>query len=232
MDRQLVIVLLLLGCAMHSVWSQTTEIPETTDETETTDTTETTESPNFSCFTYEGTAVDLGGLSGYWYEVARAPDVDDMQCLNYSVPASPNENNMLELQVEYVDTTNGQWESASESGSLAWDDNAKNGIFTWSIGEVTRLPVTYKLVSTDKTTYAFLCGYMGIASVPIFKVWTRHRHLSVDDMLIIQQKFVDIGQVEQLAWVEQSLEKCNNSAMRTAGGALVAFALALILGNI
>lgn len=63
MDRQLVIVLLLLGCAMHSVWSQTTEIPETTDETETTDTTETTESPNFSCFTYEGTAVDLEGVS-------------------------------------------------------------------------------------------------------------------------------------------------------------------------
>ncbi|XP_064538012.1 uncharacterized protein LOC135428129 [Drosophila montana] len=226
MDRQIVIVLLLLGCAMHSVWSQTTEIPETT---ETTDATETTESPNFSCFTYEGTEVDLEGLSGYWFEVARAPDVDDMQCVNYELPASPNENNMLELQVEYVDTTNGQWESASESGSLAWDDNAKNGIFTWSSGEV---PVTYKLVSTDKTTYAFLCGYMGIAPVPIFKVWTRHRNLSVDEMLIIQQKFVDIGQVEQLAWVEQSLEKCNNSAMRTAGGALVAFALVLILRNI
>lgn len=82
-----------------------------------------------------------------------------MECLNYTLADSPNDKNRLELQVQYVYAGDSKWDSVKESKSLLWDDNAKNGVFTWNIGETSTIPITYKLVETDLDSYAFFCGY-------------------------------------------------------------------------
>ncbi|KAH8297496.1 hypothetical protein KR044_013241, partial [Drosophila immigrans] len=167
-------------------------------------------------------------ISGYWYEVARVPDVDDSQCLNYSIPAKADADNKIDIQLEYVNTADGKWEPSKDSALFPWDDNAKKGIFSWTIGETTMLPVTFKMISTDNTSYAFLCGYMGIAPVQLFKVLTRQRELTAEQKTQVQQKFNDFGQSGTLIWVEQSEQKCN-SAIRTTGGTLFALVVALLL---
>ncbi|XP_034475879.1 uncharacterized protein LOC117782891 [Drosophila innubila] len=147
--------------------------------------------------------VDLKALSGYWYEVARSPDLDESVCQNYTFPASPNADNKLEIQTEY------------------------HGIFNWNIGESVQMSVTYKLLDTDATSYALFCGYIGIAPVPLFKVLTRKRELITEEKNKVQQKFNTFVD-KQLIWIEQSDEKCN-SAMRSAGGFIVALALVLLI---
>lgn len=155
-----------------------------------------------------------------------------MECLNYTVPDSPNDNNRVELQLEYVDAANSKWDSVKESKSLLWDDSAKNGIFTWSIDESSNKTTTYKLLETDLTSYALFCGNSDSTSLPLFKVWTRNRHLTDEQKTFIQEMFKQMLNLQYLNYVEQSEEKCNNSAMRAAGGALLALALALIARNI
>ncbi|TDG38521.1 hypothetical protein AWZ03_015057, partial [Drosophila navojoa] len=177
---------------------------------------------------YEGTVIDLKGLSGLWFETARGFNLDKMECLNYTVPDSPNDKNMVELQLEFVDAANSKWDNVKRSKSLFWDDNAKNGIFTWNIEESSNMTVTYKLLETDHTSYALFCGNSDSTSLPLYKVWTRNRHLTDEQKIFIQNKFKEMLQLQYLNYVEQSEEKCNNSAMRAAGRALLALALALI----
>ncbi|EDW10829.2 uncharacterized protein LOC6581143 isoform X2 [Drosophila mojavensis] len=200
MKRNICIVLILLSCTLSSARAQTTDIPETTEST-------TFKIPFYYCPRFEGTEVDLKGLSGLWFETARGYNLDKMECLNYTVPDSPTDKNMVELQLEYVDAANSKWDSVRKSTSLLWDDNAKNGIFTWNIEE-----------SSNRT------------SLPLSKVWTRNRHLTDEQKIFIHNKFNEMLNLQYLNYVEQSEEKCNNSAMRAARGAFLVLALALIAG--
>ncbi|KAH8384732.1 hypothetical protein KR093_007104, partial [Drosophila rubida] len=165
-------------------------------------------------------------LSGDWYEVARAPDVDNTQCPKYELPSTPDADNYIDIKLEYVSGSSGDAES--ESGRFPWDDDTKNGIFSWSIGGISKLPVTFKVVDADSTSYVFLCGYMGIAPVPLFKILTRQRELSDAQKTNVQQRFNDFGQTATLVWVEQNEEKCN-SAMRATGGSLLLLLVVAVL---
>ncbi|XP_034477286.1 uncharacterized protein LOC117783845 [Drosophila innubila] len=226
MNKKMSIVLLLLvGCSLQRVTSQD---PTPTSATPTTvSTAPTTKAPFSTCTTYGGMPVDLKALSGYWYEVARSPDLDESVCQNYTFPASPNADNKLEIQTEYVSTDDNKREPMKESGLLPWDSNSQHGIFNWNIGESVQMSVTYKLLDTDATSYALFCGYIGIAPVPLFKVLTRKRELITEEKNKVQQKFNTFVD-KQLIWIEQSDEKCN-SAMRSAGGFIVALALVLLI---
>ncbi|XP_032586209.1 uncharacterized protein LOC6581143 isoform X1 [Drosophila mojavensis] len=223
MKRNICIVLILLSCTLSSARAQTTDIPETTEST-------TFKIPFYYCPRFEGTEVDLKGLSGLWFETARGYNLDKMECLNYTVPDSPTDKNMVELQLEYVDAANSKWDSVRKSTSLLWDDNAKNGIFTWNIEESSSKTVTYKLLETDLTSYALFCGISDRTSLPLSKVWTRNRHLTDEQKIFIHNKFNEMLNLQYLNYVEQSEEKCNNSAMRAARGAFLVLALALIAG--
>ncbi|KAM8713205.1 hypothetical protein ACLKA7_013506 [Drosophila subpalustris] len=236
-----VVLLLLLGCSLQRVYSQdpttagttaspTTASPTTSETTVSGETTVTTAKPPFStCAAYAGAPVDLEAISGDWYEAGRAPDTDVSQCLKYVVPSSPNANNKLEVQMEFVNTADNKWDHEKDSGLLPWDANAQNGIFNLSIGETVKLPVTLKLVDSDPKSYALLCGYLGIASnEPIFKVLTRKRELNDAEKKQVQDNFNGFVSNTDLVWVEQNEGKCN-SAMRSAGGFIVALALVLLV---
>ncbi|EDW00630.1 uncharacterized protein LOC6560845 [Drosophila grimshawi] len=222
-SKSLLVVLLVLVCCMHSVWSQTTEstTKQTSEAEITTEISPTTEPPFYNCRLYEGSKLDLDPLVGLWYETGQYP-FNYMKCSNISVDDKVSTENKIELQFEYVDSSDDKWESAKKSSSYPWNSKTQNGIFEKNVEE------TYKLVRTDRITYAFFCGYVGTNPVDRFKVWTRQRHLTSEEMMDLQIKFVELGQGTNIVWVEQSLEKCN-SAMRTAGGSLVALALALLV---
>ncbi|XP_060655175.1 uncharacterized protein LOC132790611 [Drosophila nasuta] len=212
-----IVLVLLLGCFMQTTYS---EDPTTNEPT--------TIAPEFSCTTHNGLATDLEAIAGSWYEAARASDEDDAQCLKYSIEATPDGDNRINIKLEYVSTVDGKWEPEIDSALLPWDDNAKNGIFSWTNDETSETSVTFKMVSMDNSSYAFLCGYKGIASVPLFKVLTRERALSSDQKTLIEEKFNDLSQNEALVWVEQSEQKCN-SAMRSIGQTLLVLLSALLI---
>ncbi|XP_034477285.1 uncharacterized protein LOC117783844 [Drosophila innubila] len=228
-----VVLLLLVGCSLQRVYSEDTTPAPTPTTKPTGDTTvsdaPTTVTPPFStCPAFAGKPVDLKAISGDWYEAGRAPDVDVSQCLKYTLPSTPNANSKLEVQLEFVNTADNKWDHMKETGLLPWDANAQNGIFNWNAGETVQIPVTLKLVDTDAKSYAFVCGYTGVAPTPIFKVLTRKRELSTEDKNKVQEQFNTFVPVTKLIWVEQSEAKCN-SAMRSAGGFIVALALVLLI---
>lgn len=146
--------------------------------------------------------------------------------MRYRLPASPKEDK-LEVQLEYVDTSDGKWDHAEDSISLPWDDEGKNGIFTVSIGQSSP-SVTLKVIGVESQWHILLCGYTNIAPVQLFKVLTRESELSSEQKDSIQQLFQELGSTSEVKWVEQSALKCN-SAARTAGGFLVALALLLLI---
>lgn len=145
--------------------------------------------------------------------------------MRYKLPASPKEDK-LEVQLEYIETSDGKWERAEDSISLPWDDEGKNGIFTVSIGQSSP-SVTLKVVDLESQSFIVLCGYTNIAPMQLFKVLTRESELTSEQKDSIQQEFQRFGLTSEVKWVEQSALKCN-SAARTAGGVLVALALLLM----
>ncbi|KAH8403652.1 hypothetical protein KR215_000517 [Drosophila sulfurigaster] len=211
-----ILLVLLLGCFMQTTYS---EDPATNEPT--------TIAPAFSCTTHNGLATDLEAVC-LQYEAARASDVDDAQCLKYSIEATPDGDNRINIKFEYVSTADGKWEPEIDSALLPWDDNAKNGIFSWTNDETSETSVTFKMVSMDNSSYAILCGYKEITSVPLFKVLTRERVLSSDQKTLIEEKFNDLSQNEALVWVEQSEQKCN-SAMRSIGQTLLVLVSILLI---
>ncbi|KAH8405206.1 hypothetical protein KR222_010341, partial [Zaprionus bogoriensis] len=157
-------------------------------------------------------------ISGIWYDAARAPDVESTQCLSFSMPSADVDNNIT-LELEYVETDDNKWEHSKKTLSFPFDEQAKKGI-------VSSSGVTYKVAKLDSASRMYICAYASVFQG--FKVLTRQRELSDQTKSEIQQEFKELDENASLVWVEQSDEKCN-SAMRTAGGALVALAFALLV---
>lgn len=142
------------------------------------------------------------------------------------MPASPKEDT-LEIQVEYVNTTDDKWEHTEDTITFPWNDESKNGIFIVGTGESSIPTVTLKVVGFDSQSYILLCGYTNLAPIQLFKVLTRESEPSSEKKTFIEQQFQEFAQTSEVKWVEQSALKCN-SAARTAGGILVALALLLL----
>lgn len=143
------------------------------------------------------------------------------------MPSSPKEDT-LEVQVEYVNTTDGKWEHTEDSIFLPWNDQSKNGIFTVGTGQSSNPTVTLKVVGLESQSYILFCGYTNLAPIQLLKVLTRESEPNSDKKKFIEQQFQEFGQTSEVKWVEQSALKCN-SAARTAGGVLVALALLLLI---
>ncbi|KAH8382934.1 hypothetical protein KR009_005846 [Drosophila setifemur] len=149
----------------------------------------------------------LPQISGYWYEVARIPNVEVLECLNVSVPAAI-ENNTLSLGLNYISTVNGGWQATRQTVDFPWDNSTQHGIFSLDYDRVT---VTYKLVYTNNFTLAFVCGYSNFSPIPLFKLFTRQRQINEEMINFIKLLADKYGIAEQIAWEEQSPDKCNGS---------------------
>jgi len=139
---------------------------------------------------------------------------------------SPNVDNKVSVQLEYVETAGDKWDHEKESVLLPWDDEAKKGIFIWQTE--AKKTATLKLLDTDNTKFALFCGYVDTETTAQFKILTRQRELNAQEKEEVLKKFDDFHKGAELVWVEQNEQKCN-SAMRSAGGALVALALGLLI---
>ncbi|EDW00629.1 uncharacterized protein LOC6560334 [Drosophila grimshawi] len=225
-SKSLLVVLVVLVCSMHSVWSQTTATTSITEiSTETTEiSTETTEIPFTSCSEYNAVTVDLNTVKGVWYETGRANDVN-MQCKEITVPEKDSAEKNLDIDISYVDSSDDKWESTSKTVTFPWNTDTQNGIFTWKREKDT---LTYKLIKLQNPNYAFFCGYDDASTYEPFIIWSRNAILSTEQKDALQKEMDDLRPDTKLVWVEQSEEKCS-SAMRTAGGSLVALALALVI---
>ncbi|EDV49031.1 major allergen Equ c 1 [Drosophila erecta] len=161
---------------------------------------------------------NLTRLSGYWYEAARVPNVQVLECLNVSVPAEIEEGS-LSLDLNFISTVNNRWQFTEESVAFPWDDSTQSGIFKLQYDTIT---VTYKLMLTDYENFAFLCGYGSISPVPLFKLFTRNRE--VDQAVIDKaEKFAEEnGMGGQIAWEKQSPGECNGSGGLASMETLVA----------
>ncbi|XP_017145373.1 uncharacterized protein LOC108157713 [Drosophila miranda] len=166
-----------------------------------------------------GITYNLTALSGFWYEAARVPNVDVLECLNVSVPDAI-EQDQLELDLKYISTVNGGWQYTEEQVNFPWDNDTERGVFKLQYG---RIIVTYKLMNTDYTTYALVCGYGNISPMPLFKLFTRQRELNQTIIAVIQAVADQQGIGNQIAWEQQSLAKCNASTMATSLRIVIGF---------
>ncbi|KAH8243913.1 hypothetical protein KR032_011284 [Drosophila birchii] len=169
---------------------------------------------NWSCQNANigGISINLTELSGYWYEVARVPNVDVLACLNVSVPAEPKNDN-LSLGLNYISTVNNDWQFTNESISFPWDNKTQQGLFNLDYGIAT---VTYKMVYVNYTSVALLCGFSSISPIPLFKLFARVPEISQGARDVIQLVANTYNVSDQIAWDEQSPDKCNGSALGQA----------------
>ncbi len=150
---------------------------------------------------------NLTQLSGYWYEAARVPNVQVLECLNVSVPAEI-ENDILSLDLNFISTVNNGWQFTEESVEFPWNEDTQTGIFKLDYDTVT---VTYKLMLTDYENIAFVCGFGSISPVPLFKLFTRKRELSQEMINLAKSYAEQYGMGNQIAWEMQSPGECNGS---------------------
>ncbi|EDW42031.1 uncharacterized protein LOC6621306 [Drosophila sechellia] len=151
--------------------------------------------------------LNLTRLSGYWYEAARVPNVQVLQCLNVSVPAEV-EKDSLSLDLNFISTVNNGWQFTEESVEFPWNNYTQGGIFKLDYDTVT---VTYKLMITDYENIAFVCGFGSISPVPLFKLFTRQREVSQDTIDTAKSLAESYGMGNQIAWEMQSPDECNGS---------------------
>ncbi|EDW49703.1 GM23438 [Drosophila sechellia] len=149
--------------------------------------------------------LNLTRLSGYWYEAARVPNVQVLQCLNVSVPAEV-EKDSLSLDLNFISTVNNGWQFTEESVEFPWNNYTQGGIFKLDYDTVT---VTYKLMITDYENIAFVCGFGSISPVPLFKLFTRQREVSQDTIDTAKSLAESYGMGNQIAWEMQSPDECN-----------------------
>ncbi|KAH8382929.1 hypothetical protein KR009_005847, partial [Drosophila setifemur] len=164
-------------------------------------------------------------LSGYWYEAARAPKVDVLECLNVLVPAAI-ENNTFSLQLDYITTVTGGWEPTKESVQFPWTNSTQHGIFSLEYDQVT---VTYKLAYTNYSDIAIVCGYSTISNIPLYKFFSRERQMSQEQIAFINVYIEKYGIADQIYWEEQSPAKCNGSALQAPLTILIGF-IAILWG--
>ncbi|XP_039494463.1 uncharacterized protein LOC120453706 [Drosophila santomea] len=165
-----------------------------------------------------GLNFNLTRLSGYWYEAARVPNVQVLQCLNVSVPAEI-EKETLSLDLNFISTVNNGWQYTEESVGFPWNNSTQYGIFNLQYDTVT---VTYKLMLTDYENFAFVCGFGSISPVPLFKLFTREREVS-QQMIDMAEAYAErYGMGNQIAWEKQSPGECNGSGGLAAMETLVA----------
>ncbi|XP_032593422.1 uncharacterized protein LOC116805473 [Drosophila grimshawi] len=172
-------------------------------------------------------ALNLTAVSGYWYEVARVPNMDILKCLNVSVPAAVDKD--LELQLEYISSINGETYAKRETVTFPWDDKTRNSTFSleYVISGNINVSVTYKIIYTDYTNVTFLCGYSGISPIPLFKLLSRQRQLSPTYIDFIKTLAEKAGISRQIIWTEQSPDQCND-AVRPTTGTLAILAISIL----
>ncbi|XP_016987145.1 apolipoprotein D [Drosophila rhopaloa] len=163
---------------------------------------------------------NLTRLSGYWYEAARVPNLQVLECLNVSVPAEI-ENNTLSLDLNFISTVNNDWQFTNESVKFPWDDSTQLGVFNLQYDKVM---VTYKLMYTDYDNLALICGFGSISPVPLFKLFTRRREISQEMIDFVQSVAEENGVASQIAWDKQSPDECNASRAQAP--------LAILVGSI
>lgn len=171
-------------------------------------------------------------MSGYWYEIVRAPNMDIMKCLNVSVPSTADTE--LNLQLEYIETINPKkpW-IVKETLSFPWDENTSKGVFRLQYeSPLMNLSLTYKVQFSDPQHLVVLCGYAASASLPIVKVFARQPEIPKYQMVLINNLVHASGYANDIIWTEQSPDRCN-AAARPEMAILTIFALAIIrtLGN-
>lgn len=173
--------------------------------------------------------ISLAQMSGYWYEIVRAPNMDIMKCLNVSVPSTADTE--LNLQLEYIETINPKkpW-IVKETLSFPWDENTSNGVFQLQYDSAFTL--TYKVQFSDPKRLVILCGYAASTSLPIVKVFARQPEIPKYQMVLINNLVQASGYADDIIWTEQSPDRCN-AAVRPEMAILTIFALAIIriLGN-
>ncbi|XP_017056118.1 uncharacterized protein LOC108097991 [Drosophila ficusphila] len=175
---------------------------------------------NFNCRNDSiGLAFNLTELSGYWYEAARVPNVQVLECLNVSVPAE-TDNNTLSLDLNFISTVNNDWQFTKESVNFPWDNKTQFGVFELKYDMVT---VTYKLVGTDYKNYAVICGFGSISPVPLFKLFTRQREIDQKYIDLVQAMAEQMGVSAHIAWDKQSPDECNGSGGRAPLAILMGF---------
>ncbi|XP_030373767.1 uncharacterized protein LOC115623524 [Scaptodrosophila lebanonensis] len=153
--------------------------------------------------------IDLEKMAGYWYEAARVPNVDVLECLNVSVPATVSSSDKLDLELSYISTVNGKWLPTHEVISFP-ANSLENGNFVLQFSSSTlNVTVVYKLVYTDYSTVALLCGYASISPVPLFKLFTRQREINPAYKKLIEDKASNYSLLSQVYWEEQSVDSCN-----------------------
>ncbi|KAH8265265.1 hypothetical protein KR038_002703 [Drosophila bunnanda] len=171
-----------------------------------------------------GLSINLTDLSGYWYEVARVPNVDVLACLNVSVPAEAKNEN-LSLGLNYISTVNNDWQFTNESLSFPWDNETQHGLFNLDYGIAT---VTYKVVYVNYSSVALLCGFSSISPIPLFKLFSREPEISQQARDVIQYVANTYNVSDQIAWEEQSPDGCNGSALSQAPLAVLVGLIALL----
>lgn len=164
-------------------------------------------------------------MSGYWYETARIPKTDVMQCLNVSVPATADET--LNLNLEYI-TIFEDREAVKENISFPWDENSQNGIFALHYGGIN---LTYKVVYSNENL-TFLCGHVSLVPIPLFKVFTRQREINPILKYVIEAALERYNVSQYVVWTEQSPEECHaNAAVRPISTVPWALLALIILWN-
>ncbi|XP_017845666.1 uncharacterized protein LOC108602144 [Drosophila busckii] len=182
----------------------------------------------FNCNDVKPHPLDLSFMGGIWYEAARAPNVDVLQCLNVSVPTSVTDK--LNLDLEYINTVGQQRTPVKEQVSFPWNNETQQSKFVLQFSNsAMTINVTYKVVTAVPRMFVILCGYSGISPMPLMKILTWERELDAN----VKQNLTDIlekkGVAKYLVWEEQSPDRCNAAQwLRPAFGVYTAVALLVI----
>lgn len=166
-------------------------------------------------------------MSGYWYEIVRAPNLEVMKCLNVSVPLTVDKE--LQLELQYIQTVDKKKPLVvKETLSFPWNEDTSKGIFKLQYDTpLMNLTLTYKIQFSYPKQFVILCGYAASATLPIIKVLSRQREIPANQMLLINRLLEANGYADDIIWTEQSPDRCN-AAARTEMAIVTILVLAIV----
>ncbi|XP_037956494.1 uncharacterized protein LOC119686101 [Teleopsis dalmanni] len=120
--------------------------------------------------------IDISALYGTWYEVARQPSIG-AACIEVDIGGSSQSTDIVYVNTTYASNMNMLNQNKTVSQTFNKTLATANGSITL-YSNISSTNYLFKVLSTDNTNYAFVCGYTSNNSSSIGVILTRTRYVN------------------------------------------------------